>query len=328
MELMHPALLSLLPVIPIIFWLRTRRKRKAIPLPGLSNFKALPRPRFVRLPLILLAVSCALLIISAARPRVPLGDEEQKIMGVDVALALDVSGSMKAEDFKPNRIEAAKSRIKEFIANFKDGRMALVAFAGRSFTQCPLTVDGGILTGLLDQLDVGSVTIDGTAIGDAVINCINKFKEPSVSRMIILLTDGENNSGRVDPITAARAAQAKGIKIYAIGVGTPEGAPIPVYNAVGEKFYLQDPMGNTVLAKVDEETLKQMAAITGGSYFRAKDENALRDIYTKISQMEKKEIKIKKIKGYRELFPWSAGAGLVFMLAGAALGAFKYRTLE
>ncbi|MGA2193303.1 MAG: VWA domain-containing protein, partial [Nitrospirota bacterium] len=247
---------------------------------------------------------------------------------MDVALALDLSGSMRAEDIKPNRMEAAKQRMREFISRFKQGRMALVAFAGRSFTQCPLTVDGDILIGLLDQLDVGSVTIDGTAIGDAIINCMNKFKEDSVSRIIILLTDGENNAGSVDPITAARAAREKGIKIYTIGIGTPEGAPVPMTGPGGQKFYLRDPNGNIVLDKMDEETLKQMASITGGTYFRARDAQALTEIYDNIANMEKKEIKIKRIKGYRELFMYPAGAALILLIIGGALGAGRYRVLR
>jgi len=328
MEFMHPGLLWLSVVVLALVYLKLRRKRPSLPYPGLAGMKGLPRARYVNLPLYLLAAACLLLLVASARPRLAESGEEKKILGIDVALALDVSGSMKAEDFKPNRIEAAKARVKEFVRNFKEGRMALVAFAGRSFTQCPLTLDGGILEGLIDQLDVGTVAIDGTAIGDAIINCINKFKEDAVSRVIILLTDGENNAGTVDPITAARAAASKGIKIYAIGVGTPEGAPIPAYGPGGEKFYLRDPMGNLILAKVDEDTLKQVASITGGMYFRATDENALGDIYKKIAGMEKREIKIKTAKSYRELFPYPAGAALILLVAGGVLAAGKYRVFK
>lgn len=327
MEFLHPALLWSCLAVPALFYFRLSKKKKPVPYPGLPLFTSLPKVRFSSLPVSLLAVACILFIISASGPRISIGEEEKKILGVDVALAIDVSGSMRAEDLKPNRMEAAKERIKEFVKEFKQGRMALVAFAGRSFTQCPLTTDGGILDGLLDQLDVGSVAIDGTAIGDAIINCMNKFKESAVSRVIILLTDGENNAGTVDPVSAARAAKDKGIKIYTIGVGTPEGARVPVLNAVGEKYYLKDDAGNYVLAKVDEATLKQIADITGGTYFRAKDESALKDVYEKIAAMEKKEITVKHIKGYRELFPWFAGAGL-FMLLLAAFASARYRVLE
>jgi Ca-activated chloride channel homolog len=268
------------------------------------------------------------MLIAGAGPRTSYEVSQDKIQGVDVALALDVSASMRAEDFKPSRMEAAKKTLKEFVAGFNAGRLALVAFAGRSFTQCPLTTDKGILTDLIDQLDVGSVAIDGTAIGDAVINALGKFKDDAGSRIIILLTDGENNSGTTDPITAARAAAAMGVKIYAIGVGTPEGAPIPAYGPQGQKYYITDPNGKLILAKVDEKTLTAMADITGGEFFRAKDEDALGDIYEKISDMEKKEITIKKTRRYRELFPYPAAAGLVFMLAGGFLGFGRYRLLS
>jgi len=326
-EFTHPYLLWLAILVPAALYLRHRRKPKPVVYPGLS-LMGIPKARFVNLPYYILATACILLVVASARPRVPVVGAEEKIYGVDVALALDVSGSMMAEDFKPNRMEAAKKRVKEFVQDFHEGRMALVAFAGRSFTQCPLTADGGILEGLVDQLVVGSVAIDGTAIGDAVINCINKFKEPSASRVIILLTDGENNAGTVDPISAARAASAKGIKIYAIGVGTPAGAPIPAIGPSGEKFFVKDPMGNLILAKVDEDTLKKMAELTGGMYFRATDEAALGDIYKKIAEMEKSELKIKRPERYRELFPWFTGAALALMMLGAWLSAGKYRVLN
>ena len=327
MELTHPAVLWLGLAVPLLLWLRLRRRPKAIALPGLSGLKGLPKARFSSLPVVLFAISCLLLLFAASGPRLPLGETEQKIVGVDVALALDVSGSMRAEDLKPSRMEAAKQDVKQFVHTFQQGRMALVAFAGRSFTQCPLTADGGILEGLIDQLDVGSVAIDGTAIGDAIINCMNKFKESAVSRVIVLLTDGENNAGSVDPITAARAAQAKGIKIYTIGVGTPGGAPVPVTGPGGDRFYLRDNYGNIILAKVDEQTLRQIADITGGQFFRATDESTLRDIYQKIGRMEKKEITVKRVTGYRQLFPWFAGAGLLFIALGA-LAEARYRVLS
>jgi Ca-activated chloride channel homolog len=327
MEFFWPSLLWLTLAVPVLVYLKLRKKPGAVPLPALSSLKV-KKSRLNLVPIALLSLALVCLILAAARPRTAIGEEEKKMLGVDVALAIDCSGSMRAEDFKPNRMEAAKTRVKEFAGKFNMGRMALVAFAGRAFTQAPLTADGGILQGLIDQLDVGSVAIDGTAIGDAVVACIAKFKDDSVSRVIILLTDGENNAGSVDPISAARAAQSKGIKIYAIGVGTPAGAKIPMAGPLGQKYYLTDENGNVVLAKVDEETLKAMAGITGGQYFRATDGAALKDIYEKIARMEKKEIVVKKIKGYRELFPYPAGAGLLLLLTGAAFLAGRSRVLS
>jgi Ca-activated chloride channel homolog len=321
----HPSLLWLAAVVPVIFYLAVRKKEKAIPFPGISLAKDLPRVKLRWLPPFLLSLAALCLITAAARPRIAQGTVEKKIVGVDVALAIDLSGSMRAEDLKPSRIEAAKATLKEFVNGFNQGRMALVAFAGRSFTQCPLTSDGEILTGLLDQLDVGSVQLDGTAIGDAIINCINKFKESSASRVIVLLTDGENNSGSVDPITAARAAAERGIKIYAIGIGTPEGAPIPVYGPNGRKDYMRDEFGHVLIDKADFTALKKMAEITGGRYFQAKDASTLKDIYDEISHMEKKELTVKRTRGYRELFPYPAGAGFILLTIGGLLMALRRR---
>ncbi len=322
---LHPALLWLSALAPLIFYIAVRKKETSIPFPGISLAKSLPRARFLWLSPLLLSLAFVCFTVAAARPRLAQGVQKKKIVGVDVALAIDLSGSMMAQDLKPDRIEAAKAMLKRFIKGFDQGRMALVAFAGRSFTQCPLTSDGDILTSLLDQLDVGSVRIDGTAIGDAVINCINKFKGESASKVIVLLTDGENNAGAVDPITAARAAAKEGIEIYAIGIGTPGGAPVPAYGPLGQKFYLQDQFGHVLLAKVDMNTLKEMAAITGGKAFQATDNKALKDIYEAISHMKKKELTVEKIRGYHELFPYPAGVGLMLLLLGGALFAARRR---
>ncbi len=322
---MHPAILWLAALAPILFYISIRKKGAFIPFPGISLAKSLPRARFLWLSPLLLSLAFVCLVIAGARPRTAEGVQEKKIIGVDVALAIDLSGSMRAEDLKPDRIDAAKAMLKKFINGFNQGRMALVAFAGRSFTQCPLTSDGNILISLLDQLDVGSVQIDGTAIGDAVTNCMNRLKGSSASKVIVLLTDGENNAGSVDPITAARAAAKEGIKIYAIGIGTPGGAPVPAYGPLGQKFYLQDQFGHVLLAKVDMNTLKEMAAITGGQAFQATDNKALEDIYAAISHMKKKELTVEKISGYHELFPYPAGLGLILLLIGGVLFAARRR---
>jgi len=328
MELTRPALLWLLLLLPAALFIRSLYKPAPVRYSALSGLPGLPKSRARHLPTILMILASILLLTAAARPRLAVGEEEKKMMGVDVALALDVSGSMRAEDLKPSRIEAAKAKVKEFVAGFHDGRTALVAFAGRSFTQCPLTADGDIVAGLVDQLDAGTVALDGTAIGDAIINCLNKFKEPSVNRVIILLTDGENNAGKVDPMTAARAAKEKGVKIYTIGVGTPEGAPVPAVNPIGEKFYLRNPYGGLVLAKVDEKSLRDIADATGGMFFRAADAGALGEVYKKIAELEKREIKVKRTKEYRELFPWFTAAGAAIMLAGSLLSVTRYRVLS
>jgi len=327
MEFAHPWLLYAAPLIAAALYLRFAQRRRAVVLPGAGSLRVAGSVWKPRIPYILLALAAASMLVAGAGPRTSYEVTEDRIQGVDVALALDVSASMRAEDFKPSRMEAAKKTLKEFVAGFDAGRLALVAFAGRSFTQCPLTTDKGILNDLIDQLDIGSVAIDGTAIGDAVINALGKFKDDAGSRIIILLTDGENNSGTTTPLTAARAAAKMGVKIYAIGVGTPEGAPIPAYGPQGQKYYLTTPDGKLILAKVDEKTLSAMADITGGEFFRAADEGALKEIYNKISRMEKKEITVRKTRRYRELFEYPAAAGLAFMLAGGFLGFGRYRLL-
>ncbi len=328
MEFSHPWLLLFAPIVAAALYARLRRRHIAVMFPGAGSFRMASSAWKVRVPLMLVGTAALLFLAAAAGPRSAYETTEEKIQGVDVALALDVSASMMAEDFRPNRIEAAKARIREFIERFDAGRLALVAFAGRSFTQCPLTTDKGILTDLLDQLDVGSVSIDGTAIGDAVINALNKFKGDSGSRIIVLLTDGENNAGAVGPVDAARAAREAGVKIYTIGVGTPEGAPIPAYGPMGQRYYITGPDGKLLLARVDEKTLREMADITGGEFFRAKDEGTLKEVYDKIAAMEKKEIVVKKTKRYRELFAYPAAAGLAFLFAGAVLGSGRYRVLS
>lgn len=328
MEFMHPDLLWAGILVAAAMYIRLRRKRPATPMPGISGMKGIPIARTAALPYVLLALGCMMFLVSAARPRAAVDVKNETIMGVDVVLALDVSGSMTAEDFKPNRIEAAKARIREFAGKFTSGRLALVAFAGRSFTQCPLTTDSNILTDLLDQLDVGAVAIDGTAIGDAIINGLNKFTDDTTSRSIILLTDGQNNAGTIDPVDAARAAKSKGVIIYTIGVGTPEGAPIPAIGPMGQKYYLTDPMGNPVLAKVDEPALRRIADITGGEFFRAKDETALKDVYDRINEMEKKKIKVRRTSRYTELSWYPAMAGVFLTFAGGALAAGRYRVLR
>lgn len=328
MEFSHPWLLPAAVFAVAALYARLGRKRPAVMFPGAGALKGASSAWKPRVPYFLTAAAALLLLVAAAGPRSAYETAEEKIQGVDVALALDVSASMMAEDFKPNRMEAAKARMREFAGRFDAGRLALVAFAGRSFTQCPLTTDKGIMADLLDQLDVGSVAIDGTAIGDAVINALGKFTDEAGSRVIVLLTDGENNAGTVGPLDAARAAAAKGVKIYAIGVGTPDGAPIPAYGPQGQKYYIRDPYGNLVMARVDEKTLALMAELTGGEFFRARDEDALRDVYDKIAAMEKKEIVVKKTKRYRELFPYPAAAGLALLIAGALLGSGRYRLLS
>ena len=255
------------------------------------------------------AIALALFSFAAARPRA--GNEVQKIYteGIDIVVTLDISSSMLAMDFKPNRIEAAKKEAAQFIAGRENDRIGLVIFASKAFPQCPLTIDHRMVLQLLKQVKVGLIE-DGTAIGDAIVTAANRLrKSKAKSKVIILLTDGRNNTGRVDPVTAANAAAALGIKIYSIGMGTLGKAPYPVQDAFGHTRYV--PMD----VQIDEQTLKQVAEVSGGEYFRATDSEKLHKIYQQIDRMEKTKIEVKKFKRYRELYAIPLFLGFLFMSA-------------
>lgn len=237
------------------------------------------------------------LIIASARPRS--GKEMEKIYseGIDIVIALDVSGSMEAIDFKPqNRIEAAKLVARDFVHGRQNDRIGLVVFAAKAFTQCPLTVDYGMLENLIGQLKTGIVQ-DGTAIGDGLIMAANRLrKSKSKSKVIILLTDGRNNTGRIEPVTAANAAAALGIRIYTIGMGKLGQALFPVDDPIFGRRYV--PMD----VEIDEPTLRKLAEIGGGKYFRATDTEKLRKIYDEIDKMEKSRIEVRRFRKFKELF--------------------------
>jgi Ca-activated chloride channel family protein len=215
-------------------------------------------------------------------------------MGIDVMLALDLSGSMRAEDFQPdNRLVVARQVLRDFIARASENRIGLVAFAGRSVTLCPLTTDHSALQAALDQVDFESVGQDGTAIGDGLGNALYRLGETGAkSRIIVLLSDGENNSGFLAPLDAARMARARGIRVYTIAVGRPGGAPIPIVDEFGRKVYLRNRDGSLVLPRIDEATLQDIATRTGGHYFRATDPASLRQAYREVGNLERSRIVI------------------------------------
>ncbi len=255
------------------------------------------RSRFRFILTVLRIAAVALLIVAFARPQAGTENKEVSSEGIDIMLALDVSGSMKAEDFKPqNRLYVAKEEIKKFVSKRVSDRIGLVIFSASSFTQCPLTLDYGVLLTFLDQVKFGMIK-DGTAIGMALANGINRLREsPSKSKVIVLLTDGVNNAGQIDPLTAAGIAKTMNVKIYTIGVGKPGNAMYPVDDPIFGKRYIYMPN------EIDEEVLTEIAAKTGGKYFRARSRSELSDIYDEIDQMEKTEIKVKEYVQYRELF--------------------------
>ncbi|RKZ34543.1 aerotolerance regulator BatA [bacterium] len=236
--------------------------------------------------------------LAAARPQKGQKIEKVYSEGIDIVIALDISSSMYAMDFKPkDRIQAAKIEAAKFIQGRKTDRIGLVVFASKAFPQCPLTVDHNVVLQLLDEVEVGMIE-DGTAIGDAIITAANRLKKSEAkSKVIILLTDGRNNRGKIEPITAAQAAAAIGIKIYAIAMGKHGKAPYPQRDRLGNIVgYIQ------VDIEIDEETLMGVAEATGGEYFRATDTEKLRKIYQQIDAMEKSKVEIKRYKQYAEFF--------------------------
>jgi len=263
--------------------------------------------RFVLTLLRILAV--ALFVVAFARPRSGTEYTEITSEGVDIMLALDVSSSMQAEDFKPhNRLYVAKEEIKKFINRRVNDRIGLVVFARYSYTQCPLTTDYGVLLNFVDQVNFGLVE-DGTAIGMAIANAVNRLRESeSKSKLIILLTDGDNNAGEIDPLTAANLADAMDIKIYTIGAGKPGNAMYPYNDPIFGKRYIYQP------TKIDERTLKEIASRTDGKYFRARSGEELEEIYGIIDEMEKTEVKVAAHIQYRELFHYFAYAGLILLM--------------
>jgi Ca-activated chloride channel family protein len=271
---------------------------------------------------VLRTLAIVLLAFALARPQSGRKGQEVSSEGIDIMLVLDISGSMKAEDFKPhNRLHVAKEVIKEFIGGRQSDRIGLVIFSKQSFTQCPLTLDYGVLFNFLDQVDFGMIE-DGTAIGLAIANAVNRLRESDAkSKVVILLSDGRNNAGEIDPITAAQTAKAMKVKIYTIGAGKPGRAPIPVDHPIFGKRYVW------AETEIDEATLREIAQITGGEYFRAKDEEALSRIYKQISQMEQTEIKVKEYLQYNELFSNYAFVGLFLLLFEVVLANTRYRKI-
>jgi Ca-activated chloride channel family protein len=306
--------LLLLPLLGWHYWRRHQRLGGAIRYSNLDLLKNLPKPsnylsKHLLLGLRLLAL--ALLIVALARPQSGHIEEEVTTEGIDIVLSLDISGSMLAEDFKPkNRIEAAKLVAEQFITGRRSDRIGMVVFSARSFTQCPLTLDYGVLINFLKKVEVGMIKEDGTAIGLGLATAVDRLRNSKAkSKVIILLTDGRNNAGEIDPVTAARVAQAFNVRIYTVGVGTRGEALYPVQDPFFGKRYVRMPVD------IDEETLTKIAAIADGAYFRATDRQSLEKIFAQIDQLEKTKIEVKQFTRYRELFTgWLAAAmGLIFV---------------
>ncbi|HEY9723064.1 MAG TPA: VWA domain-containing protein [Oscillatoriaceae cyanobacterium] len=317
----NPELLGLLVLVPLLALLAwaLRRFRRGLPLSTLRIVRGLQSPlaRWATTGLFALRLGAiALIVVALARPQWGRVWEEQTQRGVDIMLALDLSGSMRAEDFQPqNRLVAAKQVIDDFIQKTPGNRIGLVVFAGRANTLVPLTTDHEMLRDTLRRVDFDTVSQDGTAIGDAIGTCLYRLHEPNIKgRVIILFTDGENNSGYLDPIKAAEMARVEGVRIHTIAVGRPGGAPIPILNAFGQKVYLRDADGALVLPQIAEKPLQEIAAITGGRYYRATDVQALRQIYDEINHMEKSPYEVKRHVIYEERYQPYLILGLLLLL--------------
>jgi len=307
----NPNLLYLLLlIIPVIVWYIFKHHKISASI-QLSTLKGIGTKHFTYkhiLRHVMFAfrmLAFALLIIALARPQSTLNWKNEKTEGIDIVLALDISSSMLARDFEPDRLEASKDLAIQFINGRKNDRIGLVVFSGESFTQCPLTTDHNVLINLFRDIESGIIE-DGTAIGMGLATAVNRLKDSkSPGKVIILLTDGVNNAGTIAPITAAELAQTFGIKVYTIGVGSMGQAPYPVNTPYGVQL-------RNMPVEIDEELLENIAQSTGGKYFRATNNDKLQQIYEEIDQMEKIEIEVKEYSRKKEEF-------LLFVLIASAL---------
>ena len=318
MEFRHPAFFILFLLLPFLgYWLTRKHKQSALIFSNLQPFKGERRSWRVagnRLLPVLRAAVVALFILALARPQKVNRERDFETKGVDIVISLDLSGSMLAEDFKPeNRLAVAKQEAVKFIRGRANDRIGLVVFARDAFTQCPLTLDYDILTSLLNEIQIGMIP-DGTAIGMGLATAVNRLRESDAkSKVIILITDGENNAGKIDPVTAAGLAKTFGIKVYTIGVGRGGLVPFPVNDPLFGKRYVQ------AKVDIDEFTLKRIADITGGVFFRARDTQALSEIYSRINELEKTEVKVKEYQSYGELFHYFLIPALILLMIEATM---------
>ena len=290
----------LLLLIPVIFWyiFKQYQADASLQISSISSLKLPQRKSFIilrHLPFLFRMIALTCLNIVIARPQLSNSFRSESTEGIDIMMALDISGTMLAEDLRPNRLEAAKNVAAEFIAGRPNDNIGLVVFAGESFTQCPLTTDHAVLINLFNGIKYGMIE-DGTAIGLGLANSVGRIKDSMAkSKVVILLTDGSNNAGDIAPLTAAEIAKTFGIRVYTIGVGTRGIAKFPYQTPMGVRY--QD-----MQVDIDEDMLRQIAAMTGGSYFRATDNNKLKEIYAEIDEMEKTKIRVQEYSKKSEIY--------------------------
>jgi Ca-activated chloride channel family protein len=312
-EFAHPGFFWLLLLIPITVAYYIWRERKLQGNMSVSAVKGFALPAKTLLPmfrhtgLVLRSLGLIALIFALARPQSSLSWQNSTTEGIDIIIASDISGSMLAEDFKPNRLEAGKNIAIDFIKNRPDDRIGLVIFSGESFTQCPLTIDHDVLINLYADIHNGMID-DGTAIGMGLATAVNRLKESTAkSKVVILLTDGSNNMGSIPPLTAAEIAKTFGVRVYTVGVGTHGFAPYPFQTPMGIQY-------QNVPVDIDEGTLNKIANTTGGKYFRATNNATLKSIYEKIDKLEKAKIDVTQYHKKTELYLPFALIALGFLL--------------
>ncbi|MAJ43224.1 MAG: aerotolerance regulator BatA [Candidatus Marinimicrobia bacterium] len=305
-EFQYPILLLLLFLVPILFSIDRKRRHTSEGTMRFSHIELIPNSAIKSgetkslFLLINKLIIFTLIIFALAGPRISEKVIESNMEVIDIMLVVDQSSSMLAMDFEPNRLGAVKEVAKSFIAERDGDRLGIIVFAGQSFIQCPLTTDTEVLIDFADQIEIAPKEHDGTAIGMAIANAINRLRESNTeSKIMILLSDGSNNQGELDPLTGAELASKFGIKIYTIGAGTKGKAPYPVGLHGGQQIIQH------VEVDVDEETLGQIAEITGGKFFRATDNTSLKQVYDEINELERTEIEVKEFNNYNDLYDYA-----------------------
>ena len=331
MTFAHPYLLLLLLLLPALAWLKGKRGRSpAFLYSSVKLVEGLTRTRRSRAGAFLAALRwliLAVFVAALAQPRLMKSNTTIKASGVDIAVALDLSGSMMSEDFvvkgeRVNRFNMARSVLKQFIDERPADRIGLVVFASQAYIATPLTLDHEFLHENLDRLEIGSISPNQTAIGDGLGTAVNRLRDlKSKSKIVILMTDGVNNAGKLNPLLAADAARALGAKVYTVGIGVQGMAPMPGTDVFGRKVYQMQPVD------IDEETLTKIADATGGKYYRADNAERFQQIYAEIDKLEKTEATIRKYTEYKELFPWFVWGGLALLLIELVLGQTVFRRL-
>lgn len=326
MSFAHPYFFVLLLVIPFMIWWHISRKRHDSPavrlttLSGIKEVKPSWRVQLRPTMFLLRIIALVMLIIALARPQSSSVTENIDSEGIDIVMSVDVSGSMLAEDLKPNRIEAAKKVAQEFVERRPTDRLGLVVFSGESFTQVPITIDHNVLIEQLKQIKSG-VLVDGTAIGMGLATAVDRLRASKAeSKVVILLTDGVNNTGLVDPMTALDIAKAYKVRVYTIGVGSKGQAPYPTKGPFGTQTQMMP-------VQIDEALLQKIATETGGKYYRATSNKSLESIYDEIDQLEKTKIEVSSYKNYAELFFPFAMIAIICLVLELLLRYTIFRTI-